>query len=102
MAQTTDNKFSTIINQALLQYTVAFQAGQTLAPEPADFENNLTQQLRAWDKNWPDSADDADQQRVDDAVTAYTSIYNEVILALPLPNNPTDAYQSWYDGAHAK
>jgi hypothetical protein len=98
-ASSTPNPFSNIVNQALLQYTVAFQAGQTIPPSPADFQANLTQQLNAYNKNWPASADPMDQATLQAAVTAYGVIYG-AILSMPLPSNPTPEYQGWYEGTH--
>lgn len=99
MPDTTPNPFSNIINQLLLQYTVAFQAGQTIPPTPAAFEKNLTEQLKSYNRNWPGSADPADQQRLQDALVTYETIY-AAILSMPLPNNPTPEYQGWYEGTH--
>lgn len=99
MPQTTPFKFSTIINQALLQYTVAFQAGQTIPPTPDEFEENLTEQLNAWNKNWPDSIDEQNKDLLANALTAYASVY-AAILSLPLPSNPAEDYQAWYDSTH--
>ena len=99
MPQTTPNPFSNIINQLLLQYTVAFQAGQTVPPTPDEFEKNLTTQLKAYNRNWPDSADVVDQDRLATALSAYEAVYG-AILSMPLPSNPTDEYKGWYEGTH--
>jgi hypothetical protein len=91
--------FTEIIAQHVLQYTRAFQAGQTIPPTVDEFRKSLEVEAKAFGIGFPDSIYASDVKAIDVAVSLYSMVYGQ-ILNLSLPENPTPEYRAWYESTH--